>query len=191
LLEIVSNFVQQTPPRKQSIVQTRKPIMRKLSWEQAEKAIEELGDKIKVSGFKPNYIIGITTGGLIPLYFLAKQLDIDNILTVSASSYEKDKRKETVITYLPEIDLKNKKVLLVDEIAETGESLKKMKEAIVKKYKVGEIKTATIGVNKDKCTFEPDYWIITERGGWVVFPWEREDFPEYFVNESPNPRASN
>ena len=165
--------------------------MRKLSWEQAEKAIEELGDKIKVSGFKPNYIIGITTGGLIPLYFLAKQLDIDNILTVSASSYEKDKRKETVITYLPEIDLKNKKVLLVDEIAETGESLKKMKEAIVKKYKVGEIKTATIGVNKDKCTFEPDYWIITERGGWVVFPWEREDFPEYFVNESPNPRASN
>jgi len=154
--------------------------MKKFSWEQVEKAIEELGNKIKSSGFKPDYIIGITTGGLIPLALLAKQLDIDKILTVSASSYEKDKKKKTVITYLPVVDLKNQKILLVDEIVETGETLKKMTEAIIKKYKVGEIKTATIGVNRDKCIFEPDYWIVAESGEWVVFPWEKDDFPEYF-----------
>ena len=68
--------------------------MKKLSWEQIDKSLEELADKIKASDFKPDYIIGITTGGLIPLYFLAKKLDINSILTVSASSYEKDKQKE-------------------------------------------------------------------------------------------------
>lgn len=155
--------------------------MKKLSWKQIKKSIEDLGNKIKEDGFKPDYIIGITTGGLIPLYFLAKQLEIDNILTVSASSYEKNKRKETVITYLPEIDLKNKKVLLVDEIAETGESLQKMKNAIIEKYQVGGIKTAAIGANTDKCTSYPDYWIVAEKGEWIVFPWEKEDFSEYSV----------
>lgn len=155
--------------------------MRKLSWEQIEKALEELGDKIKSSGFKPDYIIGIAAGGLIPLYFLSKRLDMDNILTISVSSYEKGKRKETVITYLPEVDLKNKKILLVDEISETGESLNKSKKAIFEKYKTDEIKTAAMVVNKDKCKVEPDYWIVAELGEWIVFPWEKEDFPEYFI----------
>jgi len=154
--------------------------MKKLSWEQVEIALKKLGAKIKTSGFKPDYIIGITAGGLVPLYFLAKHLDIANILTVSTNSYERDKKGETVITYLPEIDLKGKKILLVDEIADTGESFKKMREAIVQKYTVGEIKTATIIVKKGVCAFEPDYWIAEKQNEWIVFPWEKEYFPEYF-----------
>jgi len=154
--------------------------MTKLSWEDVEKAIDELADKIEASGFKPDYIVGVTTGGLIPLSLLAKKLQIDKILTVSASSYEKDKQKELKITYLPEIDLSNKKILLVDEIAETGTSLKGITQAITDKYKLKELKTATLGVNKDKCTFWPDFYVIVEQGDWVVFPWEKENFPEYF-----------
>ena len=154
--------------------------MKKLSWEQIEEGFEELANNIKASGFKPDYIIGITTGGLIPLYFLVKKLDVDNILTVSASSYEKDKQKELQITYLPEIDLSGKKILLVDDIAETGISLKGVSDAIIAKYKISELKTATLGVNKDKCKFFPDFYIFSEQGEWVVFPWEKEDFPEYF-----------
>ncbi|MDO8600252.1 MAG: phosphoribosyltransferase family protein [bacterium] len=154
--------------------------MKKLSWKQAEKLIEKLGGKIKKDRFKPDYIIGITTGGLIPLYFLAKQLDINNILTISASSYEKNKRKKkTTITYLPRINLKNQRVLLVDEVAETGKTLKKITKVVIKKYKPREIKTATIAIHQEKCAPKPNYWIIATRE-WLVFPWEKKDFPEYF-----------
>lgn len=154
--------------------------MRKLSWEEVNKITDELATKIKESGFKPDYIVGITTGGLIPLYFLAKKLDdIDNILTVTATSYDKDRKKDLRILYLPEIDLSGKKILLVDEIAETGDTLKALSEIFSTKYKVGELKTVVLGVNTDKCRFYPDFYIVEEKGQWVVFPWEKDDFPEY------------
>ena len=155
--------------------------MVKLSWNNVEKITDDLADKIKASNFKPDYIIGITTGGLIPLYFLAKKLDdMDNILTVSATSYDKDRKKNLRILYLPKVDLSDKKVLLVDEITETGDTLKAISDIFVNQYKVSELKTATLGVNKDKCKFYPDFYIVEEKGDWVVFPWEKEDFPEYF-----------
>ncbi len=155
--------------------------MKKLSWEDVEKITDELAEKIKVNGFRPDYLIGITTGGLIPLYFLAKKLGIDDIITVSASSYEKGKQKELKIIYLPEIDLNGKKLLLVDEITETGTSLKGIVDAAIEKYQPAELKTATLGVNTDKCKFYPDFYIVTEKGEWIVFPWEKDDFPEYFA----------
>src|SRR3989344_968150 len=143
--------------------------MQKYSWEQTEPIFNQLAKKIKASGFVPDYIIGIASGGLIPLYFLAKRLDdINNILTVTADSYEcpkpqLDRKKNLRILYLPEIDLSGKKLLLVDDIAESGDTLKFMLQAIIDKY-----------------TFRPDFWIIEEKGDWVVFPWEDDDnWPEY------------
>ncbi len=154
--------------------------MKKLSWEDIEKMTSELADKIKASGFKPDYIVGITTGGLIPLYFLIKKLNIYNILTVSARSYEKDKQKELKIDYLPEIDLTGKKLLFVDEITDTGTSLKGILDAVTNKYKPKEIKTASLAVNVTNCKLYPDFYVMSEPGQWIVFPWEKEEFPEFF-----------
>ena len=36
-----------------------------------------------------------------------------------------------------------------------------------------------IVANKDKCKFFPDFYVIEEQGEWVVFPWEKGNFPEY------------
>ena len=152
--------------------------MIKLSWEDVEKIADKLVKKIKSSGFKPDYIIGITKGGLIPLSLLAKRLGIKKILTVSATLSKKDKKLK--IIYAPNIDLKGKKVLLVDEIVETGTTLKKISKMLTDKYNVGELKTATLGMNKDRGKFHPDYYIIEEQGEWVVFPWENEkNFTKY------------
>lgn len=152
--------------------------MIKLSWKDVEKTTDKLAKKIKASGFKPDYIIGITTGGLIPLSLLAKRLKIKRILTVSASISKKDKKLK--IIYAPDIDLKSKKVLLIDEIVETGTTLKKISEMFTKKFNIGELKTATLGMNKDRGTFHPDYYIFEEKGEWVVFPWEDEEkFTKY------------
>ncbi|KKR33140.1 MAG: Phosphoribosyltransferase [Candidatus Gottesmanbacteria bacterium GW2011_GWC2_39_8] len=153
--------------------------MRKFSWKQIEEIVAKLSDKIKSSGFKPDYMIGITTGGLIPLALLSKELNIKNILTASALTLGSGKEKKVSVTYLPEINLAGKKVLVVDEIAETGLSLKRIKEAIAEKYNVSEIRTATLGVNKDHSSFWPDYYEIIEEGDWVKFPWEKEKFSKY------------
>ncbi len=74
--------------------------MKKLSWDDIENITDELADKIKTSGFVPDYIIGITIGGLIPLHFLAKKLGgTPNILTISVNSYNKDKKIPNWVAY--------------------------------------------------------------------------------------------
>ena len=151
----------------------------KLSWEEIEQISHDLCKKIKSTEFVPDYLVGITTGGLIPLYFLSKELDNNNILTISASSYEKNNQGELTIKYIPEIDLRNKNVLLIDEISETGETLKKISEIVIEKYSPRELRTVTFGINETKCQFKPDFFGI-EDDRWIVFPWEKKDFPEYF-----------
>ncbi len=149
--------------------------MKQLSWEEVESIAEKLAQKIKKSSFQPDYIIGITTGGLFPLALLAKELEIEKILTFSAKTSGSEKIKKLHIIYTPNIDLRNKKVLLVDEIVETGITLRKIVETMVEKYNVSELKTATLGVNKDRCLFYPDYYVFFEKGEWVRFPWERKE----------------
>ncbi len=154
--------------------------MKKLSWEEVEKITDELAGKIKDSGFEPDFVVGIANGGLIPLYFLVKKLDYKKVFTITVSSYEKDKKGDVKILYLPQIDLSNKKVLLVDEIVETGDTFKTISEVLKKDYKVAEIKTVVLGINKEKCKIIPDFHVFEVQGEWVVFPWERHEFPEHF-----------
>ena len=146
--------------------------MQILSWEDIENITDELAEKIKASNFEPDYLIGITTGGLIPLFFLAKKLNIENIFTISI---EKKDNKKIVKELLPEISLKDKKILLIDEITESGNTLKETQDFLRNRYSPSEIKTATLGVNKDKGKFFPDFYIIIQQGEWIVFPWEKEE----------------
>jgi len=154
--------------------------MTKLTWEDIEKMTDELAEKIKASGFKPDYIIGLTTGGLIPLYFMVRKLENNrNFLTIEVNSYDKNKKGDMKVLYLPEIDLSNKKILLVDETVGTGDSLIKVSDILLNEYKVGELKTTTLVVSKDS-KFYPDFYVLEEKGDWVVFPWDKKEFPEYF-----------
>ncbi len=144
----------------------------KFSWQDIDELGEKLVNAIRASGFKPDYLVGITVGGLVPLALLAKGLGINNIITVSANSYDRKKQKVLNITYLPKIDLSNKKILLVDEIAGTGETLKQISRIFIDDYKVGVLKTAVMIVSREECTFRPDFSVL-EVSKWIVFPWEK------------------
>lgn len=147
-----------------------------LSWEEVENMADDLAKRVKTSGFKPDFLIGITTGGLIPLGLLAKRLEFGGILTVSAESYDGDhSQKELRVTYLPETDLTGKKVLLVDEIADTGATLRKLREVFVDRYGVGKLKTATLAVNGAKSAIVPDFFAMSGKGEWIHFPWEPKE----------------
>lgn len=152
---------------------------RHLSWQDIEDISKDIAAKVINSDFEPDYLIGITTGGLIPLALISKELKNNNILTVTASSYEKDTQGKLTIKYLPEINLSNKKILLVDEISETGSTLATISKALREKCNIGEIKTCTLAVNSEKSLIKPNYYGI-EDSAWIVFPWEKTDFPEYF-----------
>jgi uncharacterized protein len=62
-----------------------------------------------------------------------------------------------------------KSVLIVDEVADSGRSLRLIKEHIMERG-ARQVKTATL-FYKNECTLKPDYY-ESETDCWVVFPWE-------------------
>lgn len=156
-------------------------IMLRFTWDQIAEAIDELGKKIIASGYEPDYLIGITLGGLVPLMLLGKQMKNRNVLTIGAQSYDKDQKRELQIMHLPDVDLSGKKILLIDEIADTGDTLLAITNILKEKYDVGGLKTAVV-VCKDHSVIKPDFSVRSTQE-WVVFPWEKAETPELFEGQ--------
>lgn len=143
-----------------------------LDWDAVALLAKCCEEKLREDGFVPDYVLGITMGGLVPAAIIAEQFETRNFATISAESYHNKAQGELNITFLPNIDFAEKKVLLVDEIADSGATLKKIVEILREKYAPAELKTATLIVNSENCIFRPDVFAreVTE---WVHFPWER------------------
>lgn len=144
-----------------------------LSWGRIERLAMQLAEKIEASGFKPEILVGIAIGGLVPLALLARELDVRNVVTVTARSYDNKTKLqgEIVISHMPEVHLRGKRVLLVDEMADSGGTLKVISGILTSRYEVDELKIATLVVNKENCTFPPDFSVLSV-DRWVNFPWE-------------------
>jgi hypoxanthine phosphoribosyltransferase len=155
----------------------------KLSWNKFYQDCLFLGKKIKDSKLKIDRLIAISRGGLIPARILSDflQLPISNIVI---SSYTNLKQlKEPEIIEVSEIDLKDKSILIVDEVSDTGKTfiraLKYFQEKPVK-----NILTCAPYI-KPKTKFFPNFYqkIID---AWIVFPYDLKETYEAFLKEEKN-----
>jgi Predicted phosphoribosyltransferases len=155
----------------------------KLSWEQFYKDCLFLGKKIKQAHKKIDRIIAISRGGLIPARILSDflQLSISNIVISSYSNLKQ--LKEPKIIEVSEIDLKDKSILIVDEVSDTGKTfvraLKYFKEKPVK-----NIVTCAPYI-KPKTQFIPDFY-HKSIDAWIVFPYDIRETYEAFLKEEKN-----
>jgi hypothetical protein len=140
-------------------------------WDQIYNMLLELAYTIKSSGFKPDIIVGVSRGGWPPARVLSDLLDNPNLANVRAEFYlgvAKTKGKP-VLTQPVSVDVAGKKVLIVDEIVDTGKSLKLVKEHIMEQG-ASDVKITTV-YYKPWSILKPDYY-AKETNSWVVFPWE-------------------
>jgi hypoxanthine phosphoribosyltransferase len=144
----------------------------RISWEAAVKYCEQLAEK--TGDFRPDIIIGISRGGLVPARILSDVLGVKRVGVIGIAFYE----KAGVAGDAPEIvqelavDIKGRNVLLVDDVADTGKSLKAAKEHL-EKLEPSEIKVATMHYKPDSI-YKPDYFIGMTRA-WIVYPWEQHE----------------
>ena len=111
-----------------------------LSWDDINILVEDLCHTIASSGVQVKSIAGIKRGGLIPAVMISHKLNI------------------------PYVDRINKDTLVVDDICDTGETLKKS----IAMY------TATLHY-KPTAGFTPDFYSKEVGTEWIVYPWERND----------------
>jgi hypoxanthine phosphoribosyltransferase len=145
-----------------------------LHWDEMGEATKALAAAIHADGYRPDVVLAIARGGLIVAASLAYALGVKNTFTMNVEFYTGVDERLPVPMILPPapdfVDLEGAKVLIADDVADTGATL-----ALVKEFsgvRVGEVRCATL-YEKSHSTVKCEYvWRRTD--DWIVFPWSAE-----------------
>jgi len=144
-----------------------------LTWWQIDRAVFSLADELRKS-FLPDVIVGIARGGLIPAVRLSHVLgDIEmKIIDVKFYTDIEERMEKPVVTIPLHGSLEGKKVVVVDDVSDTGKTLEVVVDE-VKKAGAKEVKIVCLSM-KPWTKVVPDFYVFrTDK--WIVFPWE--EFP--------------
>lgn len=126
--------------------------------------------------------MAISRGGFIPARLICDLLDINSLACIRIKYYSGINRTlaEPRIICPLNADAKNKRVLIVDDVADRGNTLMVAKKH-VEEVGAREIRLATLHY-KPWSKLEPDYY-AREFRSWIVYPWEvfesiRKIFPQ-------------
>ncbi len=142
-----------------------------MNWESSYNETLKLFEKIKEDNFIPDIVIGIARGGWIPARLLADFFVLRETANMKVEAYEMigEMSANAKITQDIEIPIDGKKVLVIDDIADSGASLKMAVESLMLRNPA-ELKTATLFFKKSSVMI-PDYYNV-ETSAWEIFPWE-------------------
>lgn len=159
------------------------------TWNQIYNMLLNLADKIRYNGFKPDLIVGVSRGGWPPARVISDLMGNANLANVRVEFYTgvAETREEPVLTQPVSAEVAGKKVLIVDEIADTGKSLKLVKEHIIEKG-ASDVKIATV-YYKPWSIVKPDYY-EKKTSRWVVFPWEIKETVRKIVKKHKKEKSS-
>lgn len=143
-----------------------------VSWDQVEKMCEKIASETKK--YKPEVLVGISRGGLIPVRIISDILDIHNIMIIRVQFYRSMGKTtdEPKIFQGKDLNIRGKRVLVIDDIADTGKSLAVVQSFLYQKHPK-KLKFVTLHYKKHS-TFKPDFYVC-ETNKWVIYPWEKRE----------------
>ena len=148
---------------------------RYIGWPTIHDYVNRVSFEMYKDNFRPDYIVGLTRGGLIPAVLMSHRLDIPmKSLKVSLRDHTDDNDHNWTMA---EDAQAGAKILVLDDINDTGATL----NWIVNDWKLSEtqdnVKFAVLFDNLssgfcreiDYCAKEINK---AENNEWIVFPWE-------------------
>jgi hypoxanthine phosphoribosyltransferase len=143
------------------------------NWEYIYGLCRDVSDDVKRSEFEPDVVVALARGGWFAGRCLCDFLGLDDLTSLKMEHYvgTAEKSGEPEIRYpMPEGSVEDKDVLIIDDIADTGGSIKHAHE-YVQDREANEIRTATLQL-LGTSEFDPDYvGEYLEEWAWVVYPW--------------------
>ncbi len=158
-----------------------------LGWEQFGEAARELARTVVRSGWMPDVVVAVARGGLVPAGAVAYALDVKAMGTLNVEFYTGVAETLPEPVVLPPLmdtsDLPGRKVLVVDDVADSGRTLALVMDMIrahglpadldgdgVAGESLPVDARSAVVYAKPRSVIEPDYvWKHTDR--WINFPW--------------------
>lgn len=120
--------------------------------------------------FDADILLAVARGGLTLSHLMAQALDIRNLLTLNSIHYEGEQKLDTFnIFNIPDLSFA-KKVLIIDDIIDSGETMQEILIILNNKYPNIEFKIATL-FYKSTALIKPDF-SVREANEWIDFFWE-------------------
>jgi len=137
-------------------------------------AVRELAQAVADDGYEPDIILSIARGGLFVAGGLGYALDVKNLHVTNVEFYTGVGQTLDMPVMLPPVpnvvDLSRRKVLIADDVADTGRTLKLVQEFCAEH--VAEVRSAVI-YEKSQSAVKCEYvWKRTDL--WINFPWSVE-----------------
>jgi len=161
------------------------------NWADLEGFCLELARQVNADGFKPDYIVGITRGGLVPALLLSQYLSVP-METLKVSLRDGNECESNC--WMSEDAFNGKNILIVDDINDSGATLAWIKNDWIMSCLPKDEKWSTIWGNNVKVAVVTnniasaetvDYSVRevnkAENDVWLVYPWE-----DFWLNNGNN-----
>ena len=124
----------------------------------------------KCRDFEPEILLAVARGGLTLAHLMSQAMDMRNLYTLNSIHYEGDLKLDTFnIFNIPDVS-HAKKVLIVDDIVDSGETIREILKVLKEKFPNVEFRLANLFYKKT-AVLKPDYY-IKEANQWIDFFWE-------------------
>ncbi len=135
--------------------------------------VEDIKSLVKqIAPFRPDALLGISRGGLIPLQAISQATDNRNVFTINSVLYDGEvKRSRPKLFNLPDMD-NPKRVLIIDDIVDSGQTLEAVLVVMQERYGDTDFKSASLFYRENACIL-PDY-TIHKTEEWIDFFWEKD-----------------
>lgn len=150
-----------------------------LTWADFDTAIRSLMRRIRARGEEVDCVLGIARGGLVPAVALANLLGVTAFHVIAVGRNVGNgrylaKQPPEVLWHGDLAGLRDRRVLVVDDVAGSGETLRHVRELAVRAG-ASAVHTAVL-VRMSGGASAVDHAAV-ELDDWVVFPWEDTTLP--------------
>ena len=132
--------------------------------EDTQKLVDQCRD------YEPDILLAVARGGLTLSHLMAQAMDMRNLYTLNSIHYEGELKLDTFnIFNIPDVS-HAKRVLVIDDIVDSGETMQEILKILGEKFPNVEFKLATLFYKKT-AVLQPDY-TVREATQWIDFFWE-------------------
>jgi len=136
--------------------------------------VQAVAAALEADGWKPNYIVGIGRGGLVPAAYLSHRTGI-SLLSVDYSSGVPSFAEE-LMQKLAVATREGRAILLVDDINDSGSTIEALRKSLIGHCAVDAGVRVAVLIDNLRSRAKVDYRSRTiDRSTdkrWFVFPWE-------------------
>jgi len=145
------------------------PGFRYIGWEEYGGLAEALANKVLSSAKPFDLVVGISRGGIPVAMVVSDRLGVKfDTVTVKSYSGIAERGSVRIFPTLTEA-IKGKRVLLVDDLVDQGDTMSSVKR-FLDEMGAKEVETAVL-IKKPWSETHPDYFLQTAED-WIVFPFE-------------------